>query len=107
MTGKRATMAGVMLAMTLAFGQVRAQEPKASGLPDAASQREATGGERTGLTQRKPTKVIEMDTLEVIGKVQKPRVYYVIGRGKLEYHLIPLERDLLKEVEKTLEGGPF
>ncbi len=48
-----------------------------------------------------------MDVLEVVGKVQKPRVYYVIGRGELTYHGIPLDRDLLKEVEEAVDGPPF
>jgi len=48
-----------------------------------------------------------MDVLEVVGKVQKPRVYYVIGRGELKYQGLPLERDLLKEVEDAVERPPF
>lgn len=95
---------GVMLGM-LVSGEVRAQEPPATDRPAAGT--EAAGGERGARARRKPTKVIEMDVLEVIGKVQKPRVYYVIGRGELKYHGLPLERDLLKEVEETVERPPF
>ncbi len=97
---------GVML-VVLVSGEARAQEPPATDRPAAPSGTEAAGGERGARARRKPTKVIEMDVLEVIGKVQKPRVYYVIGRGELKYHGLPLERDLLKEVEETVEGPPF
>lgn len=96
---------GVILAV--ASGHVQAQGAPAADRPAAASGKEATGGEREARARRKPTRVIEMDVLEVIGKVQKPRVYYVIGRGELKYHGLPLERDLLKEVEETVEGPPF
>jgi len=56
---------------------------------------------------RRPQKVIEMETLEVLGKVQKPRVYYLIGRGELKYEGLPMDRDLLKEVEDSVKGPPF
>lgn len=105
-TAKRATMVGAMLA-AMAIGPVLAQEPPAVDGSAAAPGGEATGADRGARARRKPTKVIEMDVLEVIGKVQKPRVYYVIGRGELKYHGLPLERDLLKEVEETVEGPPF
>lgn len=97
---------GAMLAV-MAVGPVLAQEPPAADTPPEASATEAPGGDRGTRARRKPTKVIEMDILEVIGKVQKPRVYYVIGRGELTYHGLPLERDLLKEIEDTVEGPPF
>jgi len=48
-----------------------------------------------------------METLEVLGKVQKPRVYYLIGRGELKYEGLPMDRDLLKEVEDSVKGPPF
>lgn len=72
---------------------------------------EVTGGE-PARSQRKskrrgPRKVIEMDTLEVLGKVQKPRVFLLIGRGELKYEGLPMDRDLLKEVEDTVKGPPF
>lgn len=92
--------------VALGLGEGWAQEPPAADRPAATSGTEASGG-GGARARRKPTKVIEMDVLEVIGKVQKPRVYYVIGRGELKYHGLPLERDLLKEVEKTVEGPPF
>ncbi len=97
---------GVMLAV-LVSGEAQAQEPRAADRPAAASATEAAGGGGGARARRRPTKVIEMDVLEVIGKVQKPRVYYVIGRGELKYHALPLERDLLKEVEERVEGPPF
>ena len=57
--------------------------------------------------KRGPQKVIEMDPLEVIGKVQKPHVIYMIQRGTLKYEGLPLERSLLKEVEQSVDKPPF
>ena len=54
-----------------------------------------------------PRKVVEMDPLEVIGKVQKPHVMYFIERGNLQYKGLPLERSLLKEVEDSVNSAPF
>lgn len=52
-------------------------------------------------------KVIEMDPLEVIGKVQKPHVFLVIERGDLKHRGLPLERSLLKEIEESVKRPPF
>lgn len=99
------TQVVVILMTVLVGGSVPAQDRSAEDQTPSAS--DASGAERGARARRKPTKVIEMDVLEVIGKVQKPRVYYVIGRGELKYHGLPLERDLLKEVEKAVDGPPF
>ncbi|MBM4397810.1 MAG: hypothetical protein FJ087_19250 [Deltaproteobacteria bacterium] len=86
----------MVLGAAVAFaGSALAQTtPAATG--EKASAR--TGGKR---------KVIEMDPLEVIGKVQKPHVFYVIERGDLKYRGLPIERSLLKEVEESVKRPPF
>jgi hypothetical protein len=85
----------VLVAAVAIAGTALAQTaPAATG--EKASAR--TGGKR---------KVIEMDPLEVIGKVQKPHVFYVIERGNLKYRGLPLERSLLKEVEESVKRPPF
>lgn len=56
---------------------------------------------------KKPIKVQELDELVVVGKVQKPRVYMIIGRGDLKPDEFKLERDWGKELEETLKGKPF
>jgi hypothetical protein len=55
-------------------------------------------------------KVVELtfDAVDRIeGKVQKPGVDYLITQGDLEYDGLPLERDLLKDLEDSLKGPPF
>jgi len=96
-----------LLVVWLAFdARAHAQQgPSEPGPAPAEGPAAATG--RAARAARKPAKVIEMDVLEVVGKVQKPRVYYVIGRGELKYQGLPLERDLLKEVEDAVERPPF
>jgi len=89
-----------VLAMALLLGPVwDAGAVAQQAPPPAAAKRKAP--------RRGPQKVIEMDTLEVLGKVQKPRVYYLIGRGELKYEGLPMDRDLLKEVEDSVKGPPF
>lgn len=78
---------------------------EAGALPDQSLQQPTEPKKKAG--RRGPQKVIEMDTLEVLGKVQKPRVYYLLGRGELKHEGFPMDRDLLKEVEDTVKGPPF
>jgi len=99
---------GTTLAFILVLGigfHVQADPTQEPG--DTESARVDTGKSKDGVARRRPRKVIEMDTLEVIGKVQKPRVYYLIGRSELAYEGLPMDRDLMKEIEDTLEGSPF
>ena len=67
----------------------------------------AVYGQTPSMRSTAPKKVIEMDPLEVIGKVQKPHVFYVIERGELKYEGLPLERSLVKEVEESVKRPPF
>ena len=53
-------------------------------------------------------KVIEIkDVLVVEGKVQKPRVMYILDKAKIKYRGIPLREDFLKRVELPLQEDRF
>jgi len=59
-------------------------------------------------TKVKPSnKVINMGELVVKGKVQKPRVMYILNKGKIKYKGIPLKEDFLKKVEDPLLEDRF
>jgi DMSO/TMAO reductase YedYZ molybdopterin-dependent catalytic subunit len=87
------------LATVLAATPVAAQQAPAAAPPAADKARAAP--------KKGPQRVIEMEALEVIGKVQKPHVFYVIERGDLKYRGLPLDRSLLKEVEDSVNRPPF
>lgn len=70
-----------------------------------AQERPAKGAEGKGAIR--PKKVIEMEAIEVVGKVQKPFVQIIGERGDLTFHAMPLERNLEEEIEKTVDIGVF
>ena len=95
-------MFAIVLSIVLvagAFPALAQTDTKAGAAPAAAPAQKPA--------KRGPQKVVEMDPLEVIGKVQKPHVFYVIERGDLKYKGLPLERSLLKEVEDSVNSAPF
>ncbi len=56
---------------------------------------------------RKPKDVQELDELVIIGNVQKPSVYLIIGRGDIKPDEFTTERDFVRELEDTVKGKPF
>jgi hypothetical protein len=64
-------------------------------------------GDKKGVNKKRPASVINLDEMEVVGKVQKPHVFYVIERGDLKYKGLPLERSLLDEVDASVKKDPF
>ena len=55
-----------------------------------------------------PSKVIEIKhVLRIQGRVQKPRVTFILERQKIKYHGIPLKEDFLKKVETPLLEDRF
>jgi len=102
-----------------------AQTPPAAGAPQAPAGAAAAqpapaadgdsgapAGARTKEWVKKGSaqKVVELnfdDAQTVYGKVQKPGVDYLITQGDLKYDGLPLERNLLKELEDSVKGPPF
>ncbi len=54
-----------------------------------------------------PGKVIKMNVLRIKGRVQKPRVTFILERQKIKYKGIPLKEDFLKKVETPLQEDMF
>lgn len=71
------------------------------------AQDRATDSNKKGVNRKRPASVINLDEMEVVGKVQKPHVFYVIERGDLKYKGLPLERSLLDEVDASVNRDPF
>jgi hypothetical protein len=97
-------VAAAFLAALLAAAVAYAQE--APPAAKAADKPAATAPAR-GTAKRGPQKVFELGEIDVVGRIQKPSVFYVIDRGDLTYKSLPLERSLLKEVEDSVNRPPF
>jgi len=78
-----------------------------STLSAQESEKESSRTKKAQVTKRGPQRVIEMETMEVVGKGQKPRVYYLISRGELTYEGLPMERSMSNEIEESVKRPPF
>ena len=86
--------------MTMVFGLSVASAQESEG-------KRPPGAKKAQAVKRGPQRVIEMETMEVVGKGQKPRVYYLIGRGEMTYDGLPMERNMSNEIEESVKRPPF
>lgn len=54
-----------------------------------------------------PPKVIEMEAITVEGRIQKPQVFLILGRGELRYKKTEEKKSFVNEVIKSVEENPF
>lgn len=88
------------------------EEPSATGDPAVAGENEAPKATTKEWIRKGSEKVVEIDfdaeAADIIyGKVQKPGVDYLITQGELKYEGMPLERNLLKELEASVSAPYF
>ena len=57
--------------------------------------------------RRGPPKVIELETMVIEGKVAKPQVFYVLGRSRIHYEGIKLERSFVNRILESARRNPF
>ena len=87
-----------MMASSLVVGaEVNGQEakPPAQETVPAPAKRKA------------PPKVIELEELVVEGRIQKPEVFYVLGRAKTRYKAQKSRESFLSKIETSVDGNPF
>ena len=58
-------------------------------------------------SKTKKKKVLRFDSLAIRGDVAEPQVFYLLNREKILLGREPIQKDLIKELEKTIEGEPF
>ncbi|MCB9734518.1 MAG: hypothetical protein H6745_18185 [Deltaproteobacteria bacterium] len=54
-----------------------------------------------------PPKVIELEEMVIEGKVAKPQVFYVLGRSRIHYEGIKLERSFVQRIVTSAKKNPF
>ena len=57
--------------------------------------------------KKAPPKVIELEELIVEGRIQKPEVFYVLGRAKTRYKAQKSRESFLGKIETSVNGNPF
>ena len=52
-------------------------------------------------------KVIELEGIDVIGKVAKPQVFYVLGRSTVRYEQLKLDQSFVARIVAAARANPF
>lgn len=90
------TLIAIALTVALGFGAgagAFAAEPRGGG-----------GGDKVG--KGKP-KVIELEALVIEGKVAKPQVFYVLGRSRVQYENLKMQRVFVDKIVEDAKKNPF
>lgn len=54
-----------------------------------------------------PPKVIELEAMVIEGKISKPQVFYVLGRSRVEYENLKLQRTFVDRIVSGAKKNPF
>ena len=57
--------------------------------------------------RKAPPKVIELEELIVEGRIQKPEVFYVLGRADTRYQATRSRESFLKSIDESVKENPF
>lgn len=69
----------------------------------------SAAGNARAAEPRDPKKagVIDLEALVIEGKVSKPQVFYVLGRSRIEYENLKLQRTFVDRIIDTAKKNPF
>ncbi len=93
---------------TVSFGQILAppeKEKTADIQPKEGSSATSAKSNRP-VAPRVPS-VTELEELIIIGKIQKPNVFYVLSRTDFRYKGLTLKESFLDRIRKSVRGNPF
>lgn len=88
---------------TAAFAQEGAGAAAASDAKPAA---DAGGRKGPGGIKSAPT-IQELEEMVIEGKIQKPEVFYILGRGETHYKMPILKESFVERIGQSVEQNPF
>jgi hypothetical protein len=66
-----------------------------------------SGGALAQSKTKGPPKVIELEALVIEGTIAKPQVFYVLGRSRINYRGIKLQRSFVDRIVDSAKRNPF
>jgi len=69
--------------------------------------KEAPKPTKKRMQPRKMPGVTALDELVVIGRIQKPEVFYVLGRSDFRYKGLALKKSFVERIKKSVRSNPF
>ena len=93
---------------TLTFGKNSAPP----GARETADKQPTEGSSAIPAKSKRPVaprvpSVTELEELIIIGKIQKPNVFYVLSRTDFRYKGLTLKESFLERIRKSVRGNPF
>ncbi len=56
---------------------------------------------------RRQPAVIELEEIEIEGRVQKPNAFYILNRSNLGYEVLDLRTSFIREIVESVRREPF
>lgn len=56
---------------------------------------------------RRQPAVIELEEIEIEGRVQKPNAFYILNRSNLGYEVLDLRTSFVREIVESVRHEPF
>lgn len=56
---------------------------------------------------RAPPQVIELEAMVIEGKIAKPQVFYVLGRSRVQYENLKMNRVFVDRIVEGAKKNPF
>tara|TARA_B100001750_G_scaffold170978_1_gene139342 strand:- start:1733 stop:1987 length:255 start_codon:yes stop_codon:yes gene_type:complete len=56
--------------------------------------------------QRQP-RVIQLEEIQIEGRVQKPNAFYILNRAQLGYEVLDLRTSFVREIIRSVRREPF
>lgn len=67
----------------------------------------ATTSSASAQPPRRQPAVIELEEIEIEGRVQKPNAFYILNRSNLGYEVLDLRTSFIREIVESVRREPF
>ena len=90
-------------ALTLPAEAVAQEKPPKEATSDDSKSRKAAKKKN----RKAPPKVVELEEMVIEGRIQKPEVFYILGRAEARYQDVKLDKGFVDRILKSVESNPF
>ena len=90
-------------ALTLPANAVAQEKPAKEATSDDSKSRKAAKKKN----RKAPPKVVELEEMVIEGRIQKPEVFYILGRAEARYQDVKLDKGFVDRILKSVESNPF
>ena len=87
----------MMAATFMGVSSVSAQEVSPESAKEAPAKK----------PRKAPPRVVELEELVVEGRIQKPEVFYVLGRAETRYSSLTEKKSFVDRIKTSVDENPF